>query len=55
MFQELTVLTCLGWQRQLSHLDSPFSEEEVQAVIKAAPREKPPGQDSFIGLFFSEC
>jgi hypothetical protein len=55
MFQELTVLTCLGWQRQLSHLDSPFSEEEVQAVIKAAPREKAPRPDGFIGLFFSEC
>jgi hypothetical protein len=42
-------------QRQLSHLDLSFSEEEVHAVIKEAPREKAPGPDGFIGIFFSEC
>jgi hypothetical protein len=32
-----------------------FSEEEVHAVIKEAPREKASGPDGFIGIFFSEC
>jgi hypothetical protein len=42
-----------GWEeRQLRHLDLPFTEDEVQAVIKTTPREKAPVPDGFIGLFF---
>jgi hypothetical protein len=46
----------LGWEpRQLQHLDQPFQEQEIQSVILAAPKEKAPGPDGFIGLFFSSC
>jgi hypothetical protein len=49
-------LADLGWEpRQLSHMDLPFSEDEILAVIKATPKEKAPGLDVFIGLFFSSC
>lgn len=42
----------IGWQRQqLQHLDLPFHEQEIVAVIKALPSEKAPGPDGFIGLF----
>jgi hypothetical protein len=48
--------SALGCQsRSLQHLDSPFSEEELHSVIKDAPREKAPGPDGFISLFFSSC
>jgi hypothetical protein len=36
-------------------MDLPFSEEEVLAMIKSAPKEKAPGPDGIIGLFFSSC
>jgi hypothetical protein len=39
----------------LSHLDLPFSESEVYAVIKATPKDKAPDSDGFIGSFFSIC
>jgi hypothetical protein len=46
----------LNWQpQQLSHLDLPFSEQEVESVIKAMPKQKAPGSDDFIGAFFSQC
>jgi hypothetical protein len=46
----------LGWQpRNLSHLDYPFLEHEVATMIKDAPKEKAPGLDGFIGLFFCVC
>jgi hypothetical protein len=46
----------LGWeQNQLSHLDLPFSQSEVYAVIKATPKDKAPDSDGFIGSFFSIC
>jgi hypothetical protein len=42
----------LGWEpRQLSHLELPFTEEEVKQVIQTAPKEKAPGLDGFIGIF----
>jgi hypothetical protein len=35
----------LGWfPKELSHLDHPFSEEEIQKVIKEAPKEKAQAQ-----------
>jgi hypothetical protein len=46
----------LHWQPQeLSHLELPFSKDEVKKVILEAPKEKVPGLDGFIGLFFSKC
>jgi Mn-dependent DtxR family transcriptional regulator len=46
----------LGWQpQQLLHLDTPFTEQEVAATIKAMPKEKAPGLDGFKGAFFSSC
>jgi hypothetical protein len=44
----------LGWQpRPLLHLEAEISEDEVKKVILNAPKEKAPGPDGFIGLFFS--
>lgn len=46
----------LGWQgKQLDHLEAPFTEDEVRKVIMKYPKEKAPGPDGFIGLFFSSC
>jgi hypothetical protein len=48
--------TGLNWQpRNLQHLDMPFSEHEVKTAIHLSPREKAPGPDGYIGLFFSSC
>jgi hypothetical protein len=45
----------LQWQPiQLHHLDLPFIELEVASTIKAMPKEKSPGSDGFIGIFFKE-
>jgi hypothetical protein len=49
-------LTELGWEpRQLQHLEHPFSEQEIENGILLALKEKAPGSDGFIGLFFSTC
>lgn len=46
----------LNWeQRQLEHLDEPFSEQEIRKAIFQAPKEKAPGPDGYIGLFFTTC
>jgi hypothetical protein len=46
----------LGWEpRQLDHMDLPFTEPEIQSMVKHSPKEKAPGPDGFICLFFSEC
>jgi hypothetical protein len=42
-------------QRELQHLEVSFTKEEVKKVMLQAPKEKAPGPDDFIGLFFSEC
>jgi hypothetical protein len=48
--------TDLGWKpRELQHLYQPFSEQEIKQVIFSAPKEKAPGSDGFVGLFFSSC
>jgi hypothetical protein len=45
--------TNLGWQpRNLQHMDQPVSEEELKKVIMDASKEKAPGPDGFIGMFF---
>jgi hypothetical protein len=46
----------LGWEtRNLDHLDNPFSEDEIREVVMSAPKEKSPGPDGYIGLFFCSC
>jgi hypothetical protein len=46
----------LHWQpRDLQHLELPFSEHEVEEMIRAMPKEKAPGPDGFIGTFFKSC
>jgi hypothetical protein len=46
----------LGWEpKHLSHLELPFTEDEVRKVITKAPQEKAPSPDGFIGMFFSSC
>jgi hypothetical protein len=46
----------LNWQpRPLNHLETPVDIEELHKVIMEAPKEKAPGPDGFIDLFFSAC
>lgn len=46
----------LEWEpRNLEHLELPFTMTELQNVIKTAPKEKSPGPDGFIGMFFAHC
>jgi hypothetical protein len=39
----------------LSHLECAFTEEEIKKVVLETPKEKAPGPDGFIELFFSSC
>lgn len=39
----------------LSHLDTPFTEEEVLAAINNIPPDKAPGPDGYTGAFFRAC
>ena len=49
--------TTLNWEHlqlqrhELAHLEDPFTEEEVHAVIGEIAADKAPGPDGFIGLF----
>jgi hypothetical protein len=36
-------------------LDLPFTEQEIKAAIFNSPKEKAPGPDGYIGIFFSIC
>jgi hypothetical protein len=40
---------------ELSHLDNPFTEEEVTNVIKEMTIDKAPGTDGFNGKFHNKC
>jgi hypothetical protein len=49
-------LASLEWHPEdLSHLDHAFTKEELKRVVLEAPKEKAPGPDGFIDLFFSHC
>jgi hypothetical protein len=39
----------------LHHLDSPFTPEEIEAVVKEMPPDKAPGPDGFNGHFLKKC
>jgi hypothetical protein len=41
--------------RDLSHLDTPFTREEIDAVIKDFPTDKALGPDGFNGKFMKKC
>jgi hypothetical protein len=46
----------LGWpSRSLLHLDAPVTKEEVHKIILENPKEKAPGPDGFIRIFFAVC
>jgi hypothetical protein len=46
----------LGYtQHDLDDLDAPFTEQEIEAVIKEMPSEKAPSPDGFIRLFYKQC
>jgi hypothetical protein len=39
----------------LMHLDEPFSDDEVDRIIKEIPSDKAPGSDGFNGAFLKKC
>jgi hypothetical protein len=39
----------------LSHLDDPFTMEEIEAVVKEMPTNSALGPDGFNGLFMKKC
>lgn len=41
--------------RDLSHLEAPFTEEEVERIVKAMPPDKAPGPDGFSCRFYASC
>ena len=46
----------LGYtHHDLEDLDAPFTDQEIEAVIKDMPAEKAPGLDGFIRSFYKRC
>lgn len=51
----------LNWDKlhfpavDLTGIDNPFSDKEIQNAIAALPKDKAPGPDGFTGLFFKSC
>jgi hypothetical protein len=39
----------------LSHLDEPFTMEEINSVVKEMPTDRAPRPDGFNGLFMKKC
>ena len=39
----------------LHELSAPFSDKEVESVIKEMPSDRAPGPDGFSGLFIKKC
>lgn len=48
-------LSSLLTMQDLDSLDSDFSEDEIEMVIKSLPNNHAPGLDGFNGLFFKRC
>jgi hypothetical protein len=46
-----TILT----EHNLDHLDSEFSTEEIEQIIKTLPNSYAPGPDGFNNLFIKKC
>jgi len=45
----------LGYKpHNLEDLDTPFTVQEIEAVVKDMPFEKAPGPDGFIGVFYKK-
>ncbi|XP_073359839.1 uncharacterized protein [Aegilops tauschii subsp. strangulata] len=40
---------------ELSHLERPFMEDEVEKIVKGMPLDKAPGPDGFTGRFYASC
>ena len=46
----------LGYNHHdLDDLDAPFTEQEIEVMIKEMPAEKAPGPNGFIRLFYKRC
>ena len=39
----------------LNNLSAPFSEDEINEVLKSLPTDRAPGPDGFTGLFVKRC
>ncbi|XP_072148484.1 uncharacterized protein [Setaria viridis] len=53
---EVIDLQSLGVQQlDLTHLDAPFSEQEIWATIKMLPNKKSPGPDGFTAEFYKSA
>lgn len=56
-----TITRAINWSElgyepnDLEDLDAPFTEQEIEAVVKDMPSEKAPGPDGFIGVFYKRC
>jgi hypothetical protein len=42
-------------QHDLQQLESPFTKEDIDRVVKRLPVDKAPGPDGFNGLFLKKC
>jgi hypothetical protein len=51
----LNLLNCHRDPVDLSDLESPFSEREVQDTIASLPNDKAPGPDGFTGRFYKSA
>jgi hypothetical protein len=40
---------------EMPELDEPFSNQEIDALIKDLPIDKAPGPDGFNGMFIKKC